>query len=77
MCTEPETMVPIILYPNAKQIILIGDVKSLSPVVLEQKARDLGLGRSLFERYSEKAVLLTYQYRMVSKYVKMDFYTLC
>lgn len=65
MCTEPQAMVPVVAL-NPEQVVLIGDHKQLRPIVLNAKAKILGLERSLFERYSEKAQMLTIQYRMVS-----------
>ncbi|KAK6179131.1 hypothetical protein SNE40_011556 [Patella caerulea] len=63
MCTEPESMLPII-ETKAKQVVLIGDHKQLRPIVLCSEAAKLGLERSLFERYAERAVFLNRQYRM-------------
>ena len=65
MCTEPESMIPII-NSRAHQVVLIGDHKQLRPIVLEDMARSLGLEKSLFERYCDKAHMLNQQYRMVS-----------
>ena len=65
MCMEPETLVPI-RSSRANQIVLIGDHKQLQPIVKDDKAKAMGLGTSLFERYSEKAFMLELQYRMVS-----------
>lgn len=67
MCTEPETMAAIIAS-KAKQVVLIGDHKQLRPVVKCTVAENLGLGKSLFERWAEKKsnfTMLTKQYRMV------------
>ncbi|KAK3090490.1 hypothetical protein FSP39_012269 [Pinctada imbricata] len=64
MCTEPECVAPIIAT-QAKQVVLIGDHKQLRPTIMCQYAADLGLARSLFERYANKAILLNMQYRMV------------
>lgn len=58
-------MVPIV-SSRANQVVLIGDHKQLCPIILDNNARNLGLEKSLFERYSEKAKMLTVQYRMVS-----------
>lgn len=66
MCTEPETILPVVTS-GAQQVVLIGDHQQLRPIVMEDTSRLLGLERSLFERYSEKAIMLTEQYRMVSK----------
>ncbi|XP_061162412.1 helicase with zinc finger domain 2-like isoform X2 [Saccostrea echinata] len=67
MCTEPECL-SVIIATNAKQIVLIGDHKQLRPVVLCQEAAELGLQKSLFERYAESTEsVLTFlrdQYRM-------------
>jgi superfamily I DNA and/or RNA helicase len=69
MCTEPECLAAIIAT-QAKQVVLIGDHQQLRPVVLCQEAAELGLLKSLFERYakSTESVLtfLRHQYRMVS-----------
>ena len=68
MCTEPETLLPIIL---SKKIILVGDHKQLQPVVLNKTAESFGLKISMFERFFEDEkmsryrIMLTEQYRMV------------
>jgi len=69
MCTEPETLVPIVNYPSVEQVVLIGDHKQLQPIVHCQEVKKLGLPRSMFERFSVSGALLTQlrtQYRMVS-----------
>jgi len=69
MCTEPETILPMML---SKKFILVGDHKQLQPVVLNKIAESLGLKKSMFERLfedenlSEYCIMLTTQYRMVS-----------
>ncbi|XP_062578545.1 helicase with zinc finger domain 2-like [Saccostrea cucullata] len=69
MFTEPEC-VSTIVATQAKQVVLLGDHKQLQPVVLCEEARELGLQKSLFERYAESQksdkvlTLLTNQYRM-------------
>lgn len=71
MCTEPETIVPIIAT-RAKQVVLIGDHKQLRPVISSTDAETMGLAISLFERYAENKkadnmlTLLREQYRMVN-----------
>ncbi len=65
MCIEAETLCAM-LGSKAKQVVLIGDHKQLQPVIKCDKAKDLGLGISMFERYSERAQMLEIQYRMVS-----------
>ncbi|KAL3877847.1 hypothetical protein ACJMK2_035491 [Sinanodonta woodiana] len=64
MCTEPESMIPISLLSNAVQIILLGDPKQFKPIVKVQSASDLGLSKSLFDRYADRAIVLSKQYRM-------------
>ena len=70
MCTEPETLLPMIL---SKKIILVGDHKQLQPVVLNKTAESLGLTISMFQRLFEDekmfhyCIMLTEQYRMVCK----------
>jgi superfamily I DNA and/or RNA helicase len=65
MCKEPESLVPIV-SSSAQQVVLVGDHKQLQPIILNKKAENLGLKRSLFERYASSAIMLTKQYRMVS-----------
>lgn len=65
MCIEAETLCGM-LGSGAEQVVLIGDHKQLQPVIQCDKAKDLGLGISMFERYSEQALMLEIQYRMVS-----------
>jgi regulator of nonsense transcripts 1 len=70
MCKEPESFIPIV-SSYAKQVVLVGDHKQLQPIILEKRARECGLDRSLFERYASdtanpfKPIMLTTQYRMV------------
>ncbi|XP_014279805.1 DNA replication ATP-dependent helicase/nuclease DNA2 isoform X2 [Halyomorpha halys] len=63
-----QVSLPAILKPIslAKKFILVGDPKQLPALVLNEKARELGLGISLFERLDRPAVTspLTIQYRM-------------
>ncbi|CAC5405137.1 unnamed protein product [Mytilus coruscus] len=69
MCSEPSTIVPIIAT-SAKQIVLIGDHKQLRPIITCKEAARLGLGTSLFERYSRNHLyktMLKEQYRMHPK----------
>ncbi|KAJ8306093.1 hypothetical protein KUTeg_016638 [Tegillarca granosa] len=67
MCTEPETLAPIIATA-AKQVVLIGDHKQLRPVITCREAAELGLEKSLFERYAKMGkhflTMLVCQYRM-------------
>lgn len=50
----------------ASQVVLLGDHKQLRPVVKNEQLQNLGLDRSLFERYHRDAFMLDTQYRMVS-----------
>jgi len=65
MCMEPEALIPLVNYSSAERVVLIGDHKQLQPIIINRDAKKLGLGRSLFERYADKAVMLDTQYRMV------------
>lgn len=64
MCTEPESIAAIIAT-KAKQVVLIGDHKQLSPVISSTHAAEIGLQVSLFESYAHLAKMLRFQYRMV------------
>ncbi|KAM4032193.1 3'-5' exoribonuclease HELZ2 isoform 1-T2 [Anomaloglossus baeobatrachus] len=77
MCTEPETLVPIVSHKNAQSIVLIGDHRQLRPVVKNECCRTLKMDRSLFERYQERALLLDTQYRMhsdICAFPSQEFY---
>jgi len=65
MCMEPECLVPLVSFKDASQVVLIGDHKQLQPIVFNTIAKNLGLGKSLFERYKNRAIMLDEQYRMV------------
>ncbi|KAF6198464.1 hypothetical protein GE061_008212 [Apolygus lucorum] len=64
--TLPAVLRPIFL---AKKFILVGDPKQLPPLVVNEKAKEFGLGKSLFHRLDRPAVTsqLTQQYRMNQK----------
>ena len=76
--TEPSTLVPIVR--GARQIVLVGDHKQLSPTVISRRAEDGGLNKSLFERIMDMGItpfLLTKQYRMhpgISEFPNEMFY---
>ncbi|XP_078482070.1 3'-5' exoribonuclease HELZ2-like [Ciona intestinalis] len=78
MCSEPETLVPIVASHSEKtQIILIGDHKQLDPIVVCKEARMGGLGVSMFERLQMFANPLVVQYRMnpvICKFTSDEFY---
>ncbi|KAJ8359241.1 hypothetical protein SKAU_G00157660 [Synaphobranchus kaupii] len=63
MATEPQALVPLVSYKPEK-IVLLGDHKQLRPIVKNIQVRNLGMSKSLFERYMGKAVMLDTQYRM-------------
>ena len=65
MCTEPETLIPLVAFTKAERVVLIGDHKQLQPIIRNREAKNLGLKVSLFERYSKLANMLDVQYRMV------------
>ncbi|MEE6517733.1 hypothetical protein FKM82_028153, partial [Ascaphus truei] len=65
MCTEPETLVPLVSHKFVQTVVLLGDHRQLRPVVLHDLCRTLRMDQSLFERYQEEALLLDTQYRMV------------
>lgn len=70
MCMEPESLIPLVNFPETERIVLIGDHKQLQPIIMNQDAKKLGLNISLFQRYAETEhphfVMLDIQYRMVS-----------
>ncbi|XP_035380313.1 helicase with zinc finger domain 2 isoform X1 [Electrophorus electricus] len=63
MATEPEAFIPLATH-KPEQIVLLGDHKQLQPVVHCEMFQRLGMGKSLFERYMQKALMLDTQYRM-------------
>ncbi|XP_077999824.1 3'-5' exoribonuclease HELZ2-like isoform X2 [Glandiceps talaboti] len=63
MCTEPETLVPLVSTEPA-QIVFIGDHKQLRAIVTEKMAKKMGMEISMLERYEEETKMLTLQYRM-------------
>ncbi|XP_069099387.1 3'-5' exoribonuclease HELZ2 isoform X1 [Pleurodeles waltl] len=77
MCTEPETLIPLVSHKNAEQVVLLGDHKQLRPVVQNDLCCKLGMERSLFERYGNQAVMLDIQYRMhqdICTFPSREFY---
>ena len=65
MCTEPACLVPLVRYPSARQVALIGDHKQLQPFVVNHVARRFCPGKSLFERHALRSNIPKRQYRMV------------
>ncbi|XP_075032702.1 3'-5' exoribonuclease HELZ2 [Mixophyes fleayi] len=77
MCTETETLVPIVSHKTVQSVILLGDHRQLRPVVKNDLCRILKMDRSLFERYEERALLLDTQYRMhsdICEFPSAEFY---
>jgi len=74
--TEPAALIPLV---KSNKAVLIGDHKQLPPTVLNQKAADAGLSKSLFERILEVQgkefwSLLEIQYRMHDKIMNFSNY---
>ncbi|XP_058635595.1 helicase with zinc finger domain 2-like [Onychostoma macrolepis] len=63
MATEPEAFIPLVAH-KPEQVVLLGDHMQLQPVVHCDVVERLGMSKSLFERYMEKALMLDTQYRM-------------
>ncbi|KAM4842633.1 3'-5' exoribonuclease HELZ2 isoform 2-T2 [Thomomys bottae] len=77
MATEPETLIPLVCFPKAEKVVLLGDHKQLQPVVKSEQLRNLGLNQSLFERYHGDALMLDTQYRMhqgICAFPSKEFY---
>ncbi|XP_023598365.1 LOW QUALITY PROTEIN: helicase with zinc finger domain 2 [Trichechus manatus latirostris] len=77
MATEPETLIPLVHFSKAEKVVLLGDHKQLRPVVKSEHLQNLGLERSLFERYHADAYLLDTQYRMhkdICAFPSTEFY---
>lgn len=77
MATEPETLIPLVCFSRVEKVVLLGDHKQLQPVVKNEHLRNLGMDRSLFERYHKDAILLDTQYRMhkdICSFPSMEFY---
>ncbi|XP_073707802.1 3'-5' exoribonuclease HELZ2-like [Garra rufa] len=76
MATEPEAFIPLVAH-KPEQIVLLGDHKQLQPVVHCEVVERLGMSKSLFERYMEKALMLDTQYRMqedICEFPSKEFY---
>ncbi|XP_073463467.1 3'-5' exoribonuclease HELZ2 [Aquarana catesbeiana] len=77
MCTEPESLVPLVSHKGVQSIVLIGDHRQLRPVVINEVCKLLKMDRSLFERYEERALFLDTQYRMhldICMFPSREFY---
>ncbi|XP_067095662.1 3'-5' exoribonuclease HELZ2 [Osmerus mordax] len=76
MATEPESFIPLVTHKPEK-IVLLGDHKQLQPTVHCDLVARLGMRKSLFERYMDKALMLDTQYRMhegICEFPSKQFY---
>uniref|UniRef100_A0A4W5KBX3 Helicase with zinc finger 2 n=1 Tax=Hucho hucho TaxID=62062 RepID=A0A4W5KBX3_9TELE len=76
MATEPEAFIPLVTH-KPEQIVLLGDHKQLQPITHSDLSARLGMRKSLFERYMEKALMLDTQYRMnerICDFPSKEFY---
>ncbi|CAD8174832.1 unnamed protein product [Paramecium octaurelia] len=64
---EPSQLIPFIEYNNIEKIVLVGDTKQLSPIVIAKESESNHLNRSLFERMLNciQSKKLTEQYRQM------------
>ncbi|WP_018249299.1 IGHMBP2 family helicase [Orenia marismortui] len=77
--TEPSALIPLV---KANKVILLGDHKQLPPTILNQRAKEKGLDKSLFERLveihgSNAKEVLELQYRMnkdIMNFASQEFY---
>ncbi|XP_005410014.1 PREDICTED: helicase with zinc finger domain 2 isoform X2 [Chinchilla lanigera] len=77
MATEPETLIPLVHFSEAEKVVLLGDHKQLRPVVKNEQVRNLGMEKSLFERYHRDSYMLDTQYRMhevICTFPSVEFY---
>ncbi|XP_048205677.1 helicase with zinc finger domain 2 isoform X2 [Perognathus longimembris pacificus] len=77
MATEPEALIPLVCFSKAEKVVLLGDHKQLRPVVKSEHLQNLGMDRSLFERYHRDAFMLDTQYRMhegICAFPSKEFY---
>ncbi|KAL6468541.1 hypothetical protein MHYP_G00220650 [Metynnis hypsauchen] len=76
MATEPEAFIPLVSH-NPQQIVILGDHKQIQPIVTCGRVKELGMQKSLFERYMDNALMLDTQYRMhesICKFPSQEFY---
>ncbi|XP_067314831.1 3'-5' exoribonuclease HELZ2 [Pseudorasbora parva] len=77
MATQPEAFIPLVAH-KPEQVVLLGDHKQLQPVVHCDVVERLGMSKSLFERYMERALMLDTQYRMqedICAFPSEEFYS--
>lgn len=70
-CSEVESLLPAILLQSTQQLVLLGDRQQLTPTVVNETARAMGLGRSLLERYANTAITLSKHYRLTKSITKL------
>ncbi|CAD8170681.1 unnamed protein product [Paramecium pentaurelia] len=70
---EPSQLIPFIGYNNIDKIVLLGDTKQLSPIVIAKESEKMCLNRSLFERMLQclESKKLTEQYRQMPNLAKI------
>ncbi|KAM9461170.1 3'-5' exoribonuclease HELZ2-like isoform 1-T2 [Clarias gariepinus] len=76
MATEPEAFIPLVSH-KPEQIVLLGDHKQIRPIVTCARVKELGMEKSLFERYMDRALMLDTQYRMhehICEFPSNEFY---
>ncbi|XP_053369516.1 helicase with zinc finger domain 2-like [Clarias gariepinus] len=76
MATEPEAFIPLVSH-KPEQIVLLGDHKQIRPIVTCARVKELGMEKSLFERYMDRALMLNTQYRMhkhICEFPSNEFY---
>ncbi|XP_034164506.1 helicase with zinc finger domain 2 isoform X2 [Pangasianodon hypophthalmus] len=76
MATEPEAFIPLVSH-KPEQIVLLGDHKQIRPIVTCARVKELGMEKSLFERYMDQALMLDTQYRMhesICEFPSNEFY---
>ncbi|KAI4905327.1 hypothetical protein NFI96_015427 [Prochilodus magdalenae] len=76
MATEPEAFIPLVSH-NPEKIVILGDHKQIQPIVTCGRVKELGMQRSLFERYMSRALMLDTQYRMhesICEFPSNEFY---
>ncbi|KAF4083581.1 hypothetical protein AMELA_G00143290 [Ameiurus melas] len=76
MATEPEAFIPLVSH-KPEQIVLLGDHKQIRPIVTCARVKELGMEKSLFERYMANALMLDTQHRMhqsICEFPSKEFY---
>lgn len=65
MISEAESIVPLVMHKHVNQLILLGDLEMPRPFIHNKLARQLGLARSLLQRYTDRAHKLFLQFRNI------------